>query len=159
MEEHGNEAAELLAWKRQVNAGGEGGGGRRKGDLVAAARAIAAATATAAAAAHAAEVVAHEEQSIYVPGGRGAGLREGLPPKKAKPSALWWKPVSGNFKKVDGRFKVVLAGREDLQDAGALCIKVRGFLSVFFFFFTTRMRMKAFAVLCCLRAGEQVRGR
>lgn len=102
----------------------------------AAVRARARAAAAAVAAARAAAVAA-DEQSIYVPGGRGAGLREGLPPKKAKPPVLWSKPVTGNFNKLKGRFKVVLAGRGDLNDAGALCIKVKqetmSFLFLFFF--------------------------
>lgn len=60
-----------------------------------------------------------EDVDIYLPGGMGAGLKPGFKPRKSKPPAKWSKPVSGST-----RFKVVLAGREDLDEAGALCIKV-----------------------------------
>ncbi|CAM9892743.1 unnamed protein product [Ectocarpus sp. 8 AP-2014] len=51
----------------------------------------------------------------------GAGLRPGAKPrrKRPKPPVMWSKPVRGSK-----RLAVVLAGREDLDEAGALCIKV-----------------------------------
>ncbi|CAM9177010.1 unnamed protein product [Pylaiella littoralis] len=60
-----------------------------------------------------------EDVDIYLPGGMGAGLKPGLKPRKSKPPAMWSKPV-----KKDNRFRVVLAGRGDLDEAGALCIRV-----------------------------------
>lgn len=60
-----------------------------------------------------------EDVDIYLPGGMGAGLRPGFKPRKSKPPAKWSKAVGGST-----RFKVVLAGREDLDEAGALCIRV-----------------------------------
>ena len=60
-----------------------------------------------------------EDVDIYLPGGMGAGLRPGFKPRKSKPPAKWSKAVRGS-----SRFRVVLAGREDLDEAGALCIKV-----------------------------------
>ncbi|CAN0107793.1 unnamed protein product [Scytosiphon promiscuus] len=60
-----------------------------------------------------------DDIDIYLPGGMGAGLRPGFKPRKSKPPVMWSKAVSNNK-----RFRVVLAGREDLDEAGALCIKV-----------------------------------
>ncbi|CAN0540439.1 unnamed protein product, partial [Ectocarpus sp. 12 AP-2014] len=62
-----------------------------------------------------------DDIDIYLPGGMGAGLRPGAKPrrKRPKPPVMWSKPVRGSK-----RLSVVLAGREDLDEAGALCIKV-----------------------------------
>lgn len=62
-----------------------------------------------------------DDIDIYLPGGMGAGLRPGAKPrrKRPKPPVMWSKPVRGRK-----RLAVVLAGREDLDEAGALCIKV-----------------------------------
>lgn len=62
---------------------------------------------------------ADDEADIYLPGGMGAGLKPGCKPRKSKPPAMWCKAVSGS-----DRFRVVLAGRDDLEEAGALCVRV-----------------------------------
>lgn len=67
-----------------------------------------------------------DDEDIYLPGGRGAGLRRGLEQKPTTPPVLWSKPVTSKLRRANGRFRVVLAGQEDLDEAGALCIKVGG---------------------------------
>lgn len=51
-----------------------------------------------------------------------------MEPKPATPPVLWSKPVNSKLSRVNGRFRVVLAGQEDLDEAGALCIKVGGWV-------------------------------
>lgn len=113
--------------------GGRGAGLRPGYDVAAIVRANKAkrlATAAARAAAMDDRIGTDTARSFYASGG---GMEQGVrfgeveaQQAAGNPSPVMWsKPVTGKSPPENGRFKVVLAGREDLEEAGALCIKVR----------------------------------